>query len=120
MAWTALADKATGRLVSIGTRLADDAATRYDLIPLGETPPDWSVSMWDAATRTVVARPPIVWADRLDDIEARFLADVDFMAVYNTLTAGRKTTLRTGIRRVLLTALGPYRMRQSTETVELT
>jgi hypothetical protein len=81
--------------------------------------PDWTVKAWNPAIKQLYDRPLPILIDRLDDIEARFLADADFSAVWNSLNATRKTQLRTGIMRVLASLIGVRRFRQENEAVEL-
>lgn len=118
MAWSALVDKTTGALVSVGDVIAPNAATTYDVIALAAQP-DFGVQMWDAPTRTFVARPPIQWVDRLTDLDTRMQANTDFTAIWTGLTPAKRTQLRTGIQAVLLIALGGRRMRTSNEPVEI-
>ena len=81
--------------------------------------PDWTVRLWDRISRQLVDRPLPILIDRLDDIQARFLADPDFSAVWASLNATRRTQLRTGIQRVLASIVGARRFRQEDEVVEL-
>lgn len=52
-----LIDLVTGRLISCGTVLADDAATRFDIVDLGRTP-QWDLENWDPVTRSLVPAAP--------------------------------------------------------------
>lgn len=117
--WQGLVDKQTGELRSVGTVLADDAASRFDVVDLGDAPPDFAVVDWDAPTRTLKPRPAPVLLDRLDDIEVWLQVNTDFQAVWGTLSAARKTQIRTGIRAVLVRALGARRFRQTDERAEV-
>lgn len=68
MAWEAIVNEATGRLVSVGTVIADPLPAGLVSISLPSRPPD--VDMWDEATRGFIPRPVKVLADRLDDLDA--------------------------------------------------
>ena len=118
-AWQALVDWATGDLVSVGTVLAPDAAERFQVILLGDERPDREAVVWDRAERSFVARPAPVLLDRLDDVEARLQADPDFRAVWDGLSAARKTQVRSGIRAVLTALLGARRFRREGDPVEV-
>jgi hypothetical protein len=125
MAWYGLVEPSTGNLVSVGTEALFpngdlNAFTGvYEVVTFGETAPNWATQLWNATTRALVARPPQVFADRLDDIEAYFQNDADYMTVWNALSQTRKTQLRTGLRRVLGFFLGGARYRDESEAAEL-
>ncbi len=119
MAWYFFVRKDNGDLVSEGSAIPSnlDTAT-YDTLDVG-TRPDWGIKVWDPTTRQLVDRPIPILIDRLDDVQARFLADPDFSAVWNALSAARKTQLRTGIMRVLAQFIGHLRFRQEDAPVEV-
>lgn len=81
--------------------------------------PDWTVRIWDENTRQLVDRPLPVLVDRLDDIQARLLADPDFVARWNALNQNQRNQLRTGIMRVLAALIGGRRFRGENDPVEL-
>jgi hypothetical protein len=119
MAWYFFIRKDNGDLVSEGSVVPPNLSTAtYDTMDVGERP-DWGTNVWDPATRQLVARPIPILIDRLDDIQARFLADPDFAAVWAGLNATRRTQLRLGIMRVLAQLIGGRRFRQESEAVEL-
>lgn len=119
MAWYFFVNKANGDLVSEGSvvPLGIDT-TVYDVTDVG-TRPDWTVKAWNPTTRQLFDVPLPILIDRLDDIQARFLADPDFAAVWAALNATRRTQLRTGIMRVLASIIGGLRFRQEDERVEI-
>ena len=123
--WYGLVDPASGELKGVGTiaMFPDgnlDAFTGvYDIEVFGETQPDFAGKVWNAVSRALVDRPAPVWLDRLDDIEAWLMSDADFASVWSTLSAARRTTIRTGIRRVLARVAGGRRFRQAEEAPEL-
>jgi hypothetical protein len=125
MAWYGLVRPATGDLASVGTEaMFPDGDLNafvgvYDVVSFGETPPNWAVKIWIAATRSLLDRPPPVLISRLDDIEAWLIADPDFALAWNSLNATRKTQVRTGLRRVMAKILGGQEWRQENDTVEL-
>lgn len=123
--WYGLIDDATGDLVSVGTEAmfpGKDTAnvpagmTRHEF---GANRPDFAAKLWNAAQRRLDDRPAPVLRDRRDDLLAMFQANPDFMAVWSSLNAKRKTQLRTGIRDVLLAFLGAHVTREESEPVEL-
>lgn len=118
-AWKLLIDRATGELVSVGTVIAEDAADRFDVIDAGEERPDQGEALWDRQSRSFVPRPARVLIDRLDDIEARLQADPDWLTVWNSLSAARKTQIRTGLRRILVALLADRRYRDADEAEAL-
>ncbi len=105
--WYAVCDKTTGILAGVGTVLADPLPPALEAIALPARP-DFSVSFWNVATKAFVARPAIVWIDRLDDL----IADPDFAAVWSSLNAAKRTQMRTACIRLI----GGRRMRQSEES----
>lgn len=127
MTWYLVVNKTNGDAVSEASDPSSDPATalpgvdrtKYDLFAVGANRVDWGAKVWNSATRTLNDRPIPILVDRLDDIQARFLADPDFSAVWNGLTAARKTQLRTGIQRVLAQIIGSLRFRQESDRVEV-
>jgi len=70
--------------------------------------------MWDAATRSYIARPAKVLVDRLQDL----LSDPDYsdwQTVYNALNATRKAQVQAALIRLL----GRARYRNPGEPVEI-
>lgn len=119
MAWFFFIRNENGDLVSEGSVVPPGIDTAvYEVRDVGERP-DWTVKVWNPATKQLFDRPLPILIDRLNDIEARFLADVDFAAVWGALNATRRTQLRTGIMRVLAALIGVRRFRQENEAVEL-
>jgi hypothetical protein len=128
MTWNLFIQRDNGDLVSEGSAIpahllpcmegSEDPACVYSVRQI-EDRPDWTVRLWDRLSRALVDRPIPILIDRLDDIQARFLADPDFLAVWNSLNATRKTQLRNGIMRVLASMLRSLRFRQESEEVEL-
>lgn len=70
--WFAIYREITGELVSVGTAVAEKLPTGLKAIPLTERP-DFGKVQWDAATRTLKARPapPPPPETQLDRIEAK-------------------------------------------------
>jgi hypothetical protein len=128
MAWNLFIQRDNGDLVSEGSAIpehllpcmegSEDPACVFSVRTIEERP-DWTVRIWDRLSRALVDRPLPILIDRLDDIQARFLADPDFAAVWGSLNAARKTQLRQGIMRVLASLIGARRFRQEDEVVEL-
>lgn len=125
MAWFGLVDPANGNLVGVGTETmfpSGDPGTYdgpYDVHAFGVNQPDFAKQRWNESTKQLEPRPAPVLIDRLDDIEAWLMADADFANVWGTLTQARRTTIRTGIRRVLARVAGARRFRQQDEPAEL-
>lgn len=121
MAWLGLVDPDTGDLVGVGTEsmIGPDTPDRLIVHEFGATMPDFGTHLWNRDTRSLELRPVRVLIDRLDDIEAWLMADPDFANVWGTLSAARRTTIRTGIRRVLVRVAGARRFRDQTEPAEL-
>lgn len=109
MSWQALYDVATGRLISVGDVVADALPDGLAALPLAGSPAD--SDMWDAATRSFVARPAKVLVDRLQDL----LSDADFAAAWASLSAAQRTRLRTALIRLL----GRQRYRAASKAQEL-
>ena len=110
MAYWAVYETATGRLVSQGTRLADPLPAGLTAVDLGTRPAD--SLMWDSAQRIMVARPAKVLVDRLQDLLDFY---PDFAAVWNSLSAARKTQIRTA----LIAFLGRQRYRNQSAPVTM-
>lgn len=119
MAWYFFINKANGDLVSEGSTVPEGIDTNvYEVRDVGERP-NWTVKAWNPSQKVIFDRPLPILIDRLDDIEARFLADPDFAAVWGALNATRKQQLRTGLMRILASFIGARRFRQEDERVEL-
>jgi hypothetical protein len=119
MPWYLFNRKDTGDLVSEGDAIpAGLDTTIYETQQLVDRP-DWTVKAWNSTTKTLYDRPIPILIDRLDDIQARFLADPDFSAVWATLNATRRTQLKTGIMRILASILRDRRWRQENEDAEI-
>lgn len=119
MPWYLFVRKADGDLVSEGSAVPEGLDTAvYEVQELPDRP-DWAVKVWNPAQRVLFDRPLPILIDRLDDIQARFLADPDFAAVWGALNQTRRAQLRTGIGRVLASIIGVRRFRQENEEVEL-
>lgn len=115
--WKLIVDRQSGEIVSEGTVLAPGIEETHDVIDVGTKPADGR--RWNPANRTFEERPAPVLVDRLDDVQDRFQANADFMAVYGPLSAARKAQLRTGIRAVLSDLLRHLRYRRQGERIEL-
>lgn len=112
MAWYAYIRDADGALLSLGTvdTPAPAGVTRTELAII-PTDPAW---MYDASTRTFIARPVKVLIDRLQDM----LTDpayAEFVTAYNTLNTANRTRIRNGLIRLL----GAQRFRAQAEPVEV-
>lgn len=118
MTWYLFIRRDNGDIVSEGSTDPGVDTTVYEVRDVGERP-DWTVKAWNPTTRQITDRPVPIIIDRLDDIQARFLADPDFAAVWATLNATRRTQLRTGIQRVLAAVLRDLRWRQEGDAVEV-
>lgn len=119
MAWYFFVNQQTGDLVSEGSVVPEGIDTAaYEVRDVGARP-DWTVKAWNPATKALFDRPLPILIDRLDDIQARFLADPDFAAVWATLNATRRTQIRTGIQRVLASMLRSLRFRGESEEAEV-
>lgn len=105
----ALYTTATGQLISIGTVLPDPVPQGLSVLARETVPAD--TEMWDAASRSWVARPAKVLVDRLDDL----LADADFADLWSNINAARRTRLRN----LLIRLLGRHRYRNASETLEV-
>ena len=91
MPWFAIIDKSTGRLQSIGTRVAPKLPTTLEVRALNGKPIEGE--MWDEATREFILRPPKVIIDRVDDI----MNDPSLPP----LSTAQKTALRKVIGRIM-------------------
>lgn len=119
MPWHLFIRRSDGDLVSEGSVVPEGLDTAvYEVQELPERP-DWTVKAWNPGQRVLFDRPLPILIDRLDDIQARFLADPDFAAVWGSLNATRRTQLRTGIARVLRGILGRLQFRQENDPVEV-
>jgi hypothetical protein len=119
MSWYLFIRQDNGDIVSEGSTVpAGLDLSPYEVRNVGERI-DWAVKVWNRDTRTITDRPPPILIDRIDDLQARFMADPDFSAVWNALNATRKTQLRTGIGRVLASVLRSFRFRDEAEEVEI-
>ena len=119
MAWYFFIATSNGDLVSEGSTIPEGIDTTvYEIRDVG-TRPDWTVKAWNPSLKTLYDRPLPILIDRLDDIQARFLIDADFAAVWGALNAARRTQLRTGTGRVLASLLGARRFRQENDPVEV-
>ncbi len=108
-----------GDLVSEGSIVPANIDTAvYEVRDVG-TRPDWTVVAWNPSLKTLYTRPLPILIDRLDDIQARFLADADFAAVWGPLSTSRKAQLKTGVMRVLAQLIGSLRFRQENDRVEV-
>lgn len=105
----ALYTTATGQLVSLSTVLPDPVPAELSVLARETAPAD--SEMWDAASRSWVARPVKVRIDRLDDLQA----DTDFLQVWGSLNAAQRNRLRT----VVIRLLGRHRYRNASETLEV-
>ena len=86
MAWFATVERATGKAISFGTdepRLPDE----LERIPIAG-PPD-QTTMWDSATKSLVARPPKVLRDLLNELSDEIKDDL----VLSTLTLTQRKQL---------------------------
>lgn len=125
MAWYGLINEETGDLASVGTESMFEGGVvvnpyqGFTVITFGETGPDWASLKWDAPTRSVVPRPAPVLISRIDDIETWLMADADFRAVWDSLTAARKTRLRNGWQRIVRKLIGENEWRGESDQVEL-
>jgi hypothetical protein len=110
MTWFAVIESATGVLVSEGTVLADPMPAHLEAIELADRI-NWLVERWDAATRTVVPKPaPLPDVDRVEE----FIARVPILSTRLNVT--QLTEFRTQLGRLL----GPHRLRDASETTDLT
>ena len=86
MAWFAVVEKATGRLLSTGTVVAASLPDTVEVLPIDEQPGE--MKEWDAATKTLKDRP--VEAPRLD----QFLGDSIVGTLLQKLNAADRQALR--------------------------
>jgi len=106
MAWFAVYECATGRLVTQGSQVSISRLRSSWCVKEFVNRPAGS-SVWDGATLDYVARPVEATVDRWDDL----LVDANFAAVFNSLSAGDQTDVRTPILRIF----GTKRFRQASE-----
>lgn len=113
MAWYLYIRESDGTLLSVGDRDADAPPPGVIRVSVASDPRDPAL-MYAPATRTLVARPAKVVADRLQDVlsDPRF---AEFATVWNSLSAANKTRLRNA----LILLLGRQRYRSAGESVEV-
>lgn len=122
--WYGLVDS-SGDLVSVGTAsmfeggVVTDPYLGYSVVTFGANSPDFSVKVWNKASKALVDRPVPLLISRLDDIEAWLMADPDFSVMFNALNTTRKTQCRNGWRRVMARLLGGQQWRDESESVEI-
>lgn len=128
MAWYLFIQRDNGDLVSEGSEIPSHLASCMEGSEAAQCAysvreavdrPAWETQVWDRNTRALVNRLPPVLIDRLDDIQARLMADPDFVARWNALNTNQRNQLRTGIMRVLAALVGGRRFRAEDERVEL-
>lgn len=125
MAWYGLVDPVTGELKGVGTEAMFPGGDihsldgTYDIHTFGENSPNFASSRWNNATRGLETRPAPVLIDRLDDIESWLMSDPDFSSAWNSMNQTQRTSVRIGIRRVLVRVAGARRYRQQGESAEL-
>jgi len=112
MAWYAVHDTLTGRLISIGQVIADPMPPNQVALPLVDRPADTQV--WDETLRQFVVRPAKVSVDRLQDLVTN-PAYSEFQTAYNALSAANRQRLADALARLL----GRARYRAAGEPVEL-
>lgn len=113
MTWTALYQDATGRLLSVGTVVADQLPAGTVAVVLAEKPR--RDQMWDSATRSFVPRPAKVLVDRLVDLRTR-ARYADFRDVYQRLSAADRTKVRDAL--ALFLGRARYRNQAESDVVE--
>lgn len=109
MAWHAIVRRLDGQLVSVGTVVSESLPVELEAVILPREI-DWSIERWDAATRTIVAKPPP--PPDIDRIN-------DFMTRATFLDARLTVAQRTQFRTILGTFLGSRRFRDPSEPVDL-
>jgi hypothetical protein len=107
-------ETSTGRLVSVGTDANPSPPAGVTELQIASLP-NFSTEVWDAASRTFVARPAKVLIDRLNEIITDSQYADDIIALWNTLNAANRTRLRNGLIRLL----GRYRFRSQGEPLNL-
>lgn len=108
MPWYAVYETTTGKLVSLGTVLAQTLPANLTAKDLGlNKPPD--LQMWDEATRSFVPRPAKVLVDRV----AGLIADPVLASTWARLTPSQRSILQTRLGEVL----GTYRYRHNGDTL---
>jgi len=112
MAWYAVHDAVSGRLISVGQVVADPMPLDRVALLLLDRPADTQV--WDEALRQFVARPAKVPVDRLQDLVTN--PDyAEFKTAYDALSAANRQRLIDALTRLL----GHERYRAVGEPVEL-
>ncbi len=87
MAWFAVVEKATGKLLSTGTVVDGNLPATLEVLPIAEQPGE--ASEWDEATKSLKPRPQR--PHRLDE----FLADAVVASIMQSLTPAQRQALRT-------------------------
>jgi hypothetical protein len=87
MAWYAVFERATGRLESLGTVLAEEIPAEFDVIELPGAPDD--SEMWDEPSRRFIPRPPKVIVDLLNSPLLATLNPVQRRLVEKIVEEGR-------------------------------
>jgi len=87
MKWFAVCEKATGRLISTGTIVADPLDSGLEKIELADAP-DFSAQDWDPVAKTLTAKAPA--ATRVEML----VGDSAVAAMLAKLTLGERTALR--------------------------
>lgn len=87
MKWFAVCEKATGRLVSTGTVVADPLDSGLEKIELADAP-DFSAQDWDPAAKALVAKAPAT--TRVDML----VGDAAVTAMLAKLTPAEQIALR--------------------------
>lgn len=119
MTWFFFIERSSGDLVSEGSVVPEGIDTaRFEVRDVGERP-DWTVKAWNPSGKALYDRPLPILIDRLDDIQARLLADPDFSAAWNAMNATRRNQIRTGVYRVLGSFIGGLRFRGENDVVEI-
>lgn len=116
MAWYAVYETLSGKLISIGSddNIAITVGLDQSSVLLVGGQPDLSQVMWDTTLHLFVNRPAKILIDRLDDIQNH--ADyADFMTAFNSLNATNRQRIRNGV----IWLLKNYRFRNQNEGVRL-
>jgi len=104
MAWFAIYECATGRLISQATEVDQGRLNPSLCVKQFVEKPVGNV-VWDPSLLNYIPRPVDTVVDRFDDL----LGDSDFATSYNALSVGLKNAVKSAIVRILGTA----RFRQS-------
>ena len=99
MLWYAVYNSVSGRLDSVGTRVAEALPPDVVAVELAEEPT--AAMMWDEAARAFVPRPAKVLADRLQDILNHPDYGDDIQLLWNSLNSTQRTRLRNGLIKLL-------------------